>query len=172
MAFPLKVKSILPHDWQIDNNLRHRYILFQLSWQVKVGEIFPILFADFQKPARVLVGAVVLRQLLSNLQCAQGVGRQWLPGDGVHHGRDGVHLPHGGDGGVVDELALVEDAVEHAPIVEAVLEEVQPAFKMAEAHLSQNQGSKWKMQMKDSRFAQIVIKCQRYVAFTVGRYRI
>ena len=105
------------------------FILFDVSRQIKVGEIFSILFADFQKPAGVLVGAVVLRQLISNIQCAQGKGRQGLPGTVHHGGGDGVHLPHGGGGGMVDQLALVQDAVEHAPVMEAVLQEVQPAFK-------------------------------------------
>ena len=105
------------------------FILFDVSRQIKVGEIFSILFTDFQKPAGVLVGAVVLRQLISNIQCAQGKGRQGLPGPVHHGGGDGVHLPHGGGGGMVDQLALVQDAVEHAPVMEAVLQEVQPAFK-------------------------------------------
>ena len=78
------------------------FILFHVSWQIKVGEIFSILFAEFQKPARVLVGAVVLRQLVSDIQCAQGKGRQGLPGPVHHGGGDGVYLPHGGGDGMVD----------------------------------------------------------------------
>ena len=92
-------------------------VKFHVGWQVKIGEVLSILFADFQKPSRVLVGAVVLRQLLSDLQGTQGERRQGLLGAGG----DGVHLAHGGGGGVVDQLALVQDAVEHAPVVEAVL---------------------------------------------------
>ena len=95
-----------------------------MSWKVKVGEILSILFAYLQKPARVLVGAVVLCQLFSKLQCTQGEGGQGLlPGWDVRRlGRwDGVQLPHGGADGVVDQLALVQDAVEDAPVVEAVL---------------------------------------------------
>ena len=85
--------------------------------------LLSILFAYLQKPARVLVRAVVLCQLFSKLQCTQGEGGQGLlPGWDVHHGRwDGVQLPHGGGDGVVDQLALVQDAVEDALVVEAVL---------------------------------------------------
>ena len=34
---------------------------------------------------------------------------------------------------MVDQLAVVEDVVEDAPVMEAVLQEVQPAFKLPEA---------------------------------------
>ena len=64
---------------------------------------------------------------------------------------------------MVDQLAVVEDVVEDAPVMEAVLQEVQPAFKLPEV---------FQMQLIESYVGREAKGEYKYVRFQIYKFQI